>query len=316
MFFQSRRYALAGKLLNLNDNSITPFMKSVPETGFFSTKQTLNLHGRLLDFSTPKIMGVLNVTPDSFFDGGRYDSDDAIITQVERMVRDGADFIDVGGYSSRPGAQDVPQHEETKRVSRAIRLITARFPDIFISIDTFRSEVAYAAIQEGACVINDISSGELDTNMFATVARLNVPYIAMHMRGNPMNMSQHTTYENLIKEIADFFHQKVSDLHAHGVKDIILDPGFGFSKTVQQNFELLNGLEYYKILGKPIMAGLSRKSMIWKTLATNPEDALNGTTALNTVALLKGVSILRVHDVKPAVEAVKLVSRLKDKMPD
>jgi len=293
MFFQSRRYALAGKLLNLNDNSITPYMKSVPESNFFSTKKTLNLRGRLQEFSSPKIMGVLNVTPDSFFDGGRYDSDDAIIIQVEKMVHEGADFIDVGGYSSRPGAEDVPEHEESKRTIRAIKLISNRFPDTIISIDTFRSEVAYAAVQEGACIVNDISSGELDPKMFATVARLNVPYIAMHMRGNPMNMNQHSTYENLIKEITDFFHQKVSVLHDCGIKDLIIDPGFGFSKTINQNFELLNRLDYFRILGKPIMVGLSRKSMIWKTLAIDPDGALNGTTTLNTVALLKGVSILK-----------------------
>jgi dihydropteroate synthase len=311
MFFQSRWYTLAGKLLNLNDKSITPSMKSAPESNFFSTKKTINLRGRLLDLSTPKIMGVLNVTPDSFFDGGRYDSDSAILRQVEKMIDEGAHMIDVGGYSSRPGAEDVPQQEELNRVVHAIRLITQRFPDTDISIDSFRSEVASAAVQEGASIINDISSGELDSNMFGMAARLNVPYIAMHMRGNPMNMNQHTGYDNLVKEIADFFHQKVNTLHQHGVKDVIIDPGFGFSKTVQQNFELLDRLDYFGILGKPVMAGLSRKSMIWKTLAINPDDALNGTTSVNTIALLKGVSILRVHDVRPAAEAVKLVMALK-----
>lgn len=286
-------------------------MKSAPESNFFSTKKTINLRGRLLDLSTPKIMGVLNVTPDSFFDGGRYDSDSAILRQVEKMIDEGAHMIDVGGYSSRPGAEDVPQQEELNRVVHAIRLITQRFPDTDISIDSFRSEVASAAVQEGASIINDISSGELDSNMFGMAAKLNVPYIAMHMRGNPMNMNQHTSYDNLVKEIADFFHQKVNILHQHGVKDVIIDPGFGFSKTVQQNFALLDRLDYFGILGKPVMAGLSRKSMIWKTLAINPDDALNGTTSVNTIALLKGVSILRVHDVRPAAEAVKLVMALK-----
>lgn len=286
-------------------------MKSAPESNFFSTKKTLNLRGRLLDFSIPKIMGVLNVTPDSFFDGGRYNSDNAILTQVAKMVDEGTDIIDVGGYSSRPGAENVPQQEELNRVIHAISLIIKRFPDVYISVDSFRSEVAYAAVQEGACIINDISSGELDPDMFSTVARLNVPYVAMHMRGNPLNMNQYTHYDNLIKEIADFFHQKVEALHKHGVKDVIIDPGFGFSKTVEQNFELLNRLDYFGILGKPVMAGLSRKSMIWKTLAINPDDAMNGTTSVNTIALLKGASILRVHDVRPAVEAVKLVMALK-----
>jgi len=311
MFFQSRRYTLAGKLLNLNDNSITPIMKSVTENRFFSTKLTINLRGRLVDFSTPKIMGVLNVTPDSFYDGGQYSSDDAIVAQVEKMVGEGADFIDVGGYSSRPGAENVPQQEELKRIVRAIKLIIKNFPGTVISIDTFRSEVAIAAIQEGANMINDISAGELDPEMFAAVARLNVPYIAMHMRGNPMTMSQHSNYENLIREIVDFFHQKVQILNDLGVKDMILDPGFGFSKTISQNYELLGRLDYLRILGKPIMVGLSRKSMIWKKLAINPDEALNGTTSLNTIALLKGVSILRVHDVKQAVEAVKMVTAVK-----
>ena len=246
----------------------------------------------------PKIMGVLNVTPDSFYDGGQYGSDDAIVAQVEKMVGEGADFIDVGGYSSRPGAEDVPQQEELSRIVRAIKLIVKNFPSTVISIDTFRSEVAMAAIQEGASMINDISAGELDPGMFAAVARLNVPYIAMHMRGNPMTMSQYSNYENLIKDIVDFFHQKVQILNQHGVKDIILDPGFGFSKTIAQNYELLGRLDYLRILGKPIMVGLSRKSMIWKKLAINPDEALNGTTSLNTIALLKGISILRVHDVK------------------
>ena len=225
-------------------------MKSVSESKFFSTKQTLNLRGRLLDFSTPKIMGVLNVTPDSFFDGGRYDSDDAIIAQVEKMVREGADFIDVGGYSSRPGAEDVPQHEELKRAIRAIKLIITRFPDALISIDTFRSEVASAAVQEGACMINDISAGELDPKMLCHGSQAECPYVAMHMRGNPMTMSQHSTYGNLIREITDYFHLKVSVIHEHGIKDVIIDPGFGFSKTIHQNFELLNRLDYFKILGQ------------------------------------------------------------------
>jgi dihydropteroate synthase len=311
MFFQSRRYGLAGKLLNLNDNSITPIMKSVTENRFFSTKLTINLRGRLLDFSTPKVMGVLNVTPDSFYDGGQYGSDDAIVAQVEKMVGEGADFIDVGGYSSRPGAEDVPPQEELRRIVRAIKLIIKNFPGTVISIDTFRSEVAVAAIQEGANMINDMSAGELDPEMFAAVARLNVPYIAMHMRGNPMTMSQYTNYENLVKEIVDFFHQKVKALNDLGVKDIIIDPGFGFSKTISQNYELLGRLDYLRILGKPVMVGLSRKSMIWKKLAINPDEALNGTTSLNTIALLKGISILRVHDVKQAVEAVKLVTAVK-----
>lgn len=282
-------------------------MKSAPEGKLFSTNKTLNIRGRLLDLSTPKVMGVLNVTPDSFYDGGRYTAKEALLNQVEKMLDEGATFIDVGAYSSRPGAEDIPQGEELKRAIRAINLIIKKFPQTVISIDTFRSDVAYAAIQEGASLINDISSGELDPNMFETAANLQVPYIAMHMRGNPMNMNKLSSYQNLIKEIADHFHRKIYVLQQHGIKDVIIDPGFGFAKTVQQNFDLLNNLDYFKILGKPIMAGLSRKSMIWKTLTIDPDAALNGTTALNTIALLKGVNILRVHDVKEAVETVKLV---------
>lgn len=282
-------------------------MKSAPESKLFSTNKTLNIRGRLLDLSTPKVMGVLNVTPDSFYDGGRYTAEAALLNQVEKMLDEGAAFIDVGAYSSRPGAEDIPQDEELKRAIRAINLIIKKFPQTVISIDTFRSDVAHAAIQEGASLINDISSGELDPNMFETAANLHVPYIAMHMRGNPMNMNKLSSYQNLIKEIADHFHRKIYVLHQHGIKDVIIDPGFGFAKTVQQNFDLLNNLDYFKILGKPIMAGLSRKSMIWKTLTIDPDAALNGTTALNTIALLKGVNILRVHDVKEAVETVKLV---------
>lgn len=286
-------------------------MKSVAESRFFSTKRTINLRGRLLDLTTPKIMGVLNVTPDSFFDGGKYVSDSAIVAQVEKMISEGADFIDVGGYSSRAGAEDVPQQEETKRITRAIDLIVKRFPDALISVDTFRSDVAHAAVNEGASLVNDISAGQLDPKMFATVARLNVPYIAMHMRGTPKNMGEHTSYENLVRQIVDFFHQKLKALNDLGVRDVIVDPGFGFSKSVPQNYELLGRLDYFTILERPIMVGLSRKSMIWKTLEIIPDDALNGTTSLNTIALLHGASILRVHDVKQAAEVVKLVTAVK-----
>ena len=286
-------------------------MKSAFESNFFSTNKTLNIRGRLIDLSSPKVMGILNVTPDSFYDGNRYTTEASISKQVEKMVSNGATFIDVGAYSSRPGADDVPQDEELKRAIEAIRIITKNFPDVFISIDTFRSEVARIAVQEGGCMVNDISGGALDQQMFATVAQLKVPYILMHMRGNPKTMTQQTEYSNILKDIVYYFHVRVSQLHQLGVKDIIIDPGFGFSKTAQQNFELLNHLEHFKILNKALLVGLSRKSMIWKTLQTKPEDALNGTTSLNTVALMKGASILRVHDVKEAMEAIKLVSSLK-----
>jgi dihydropteroate synthase len=282
-------------------------MKSVAESKIFYTNQTLNICGRLVNLSTPKIMGILNVTPDSFFDGGRYDSDDAIMTQVEKMVAEGADFVDVGGYSSRPGAEDVSELEEIKRVSKAIKLIVKKFPEVNLLIDTFRSRVAYVAIQEGAGMINDISGGEQDEAMIPMAAKLQVPYILMHMRGNPQTMTQFSTYENLLKDIIDYFHTKIAYLQSCGLKDIVVDPGFGFAKTPKQNFELLNSLDYFRIINKPIMVGLSRKSMIWKTLGTKAEHALNGTTCLHTLALLKGANILRVHDVKEAVETLKLV---------
>lgn len=286
-------------------------MKSDLESNFFSTNKTLNIRGRLIDLSSPKVMGILNVTPDSFYDGNRYTTEASISKQVEKMVNDGATFIDVGAYSSRPGADDVPQDDEVKRSVEAIRIIAKNFPSTFISIDTFRSEVARIAVQEGACLVNDISGGALDQQMFTTVAQLKVPYILMHMRGNPKTMTTQTEYVNILKDIVDYFHVKVSQLHQLGVKDIIIDPGFGFSKTAQQNFELLNHLDHFKILNKALLVGLSRKSMIWKTLQTKPEDALNGTTSLNTIALMRGASMLRVHDVKEAVEVVKLVSAVK-----
>jgi len=286
-------------------------MKSASQNNFFSTKTTLNIRGRLLDLSVPRVMGVLNVTPDSFYDGGRYQTEAEILNQVEKMLEDGAAFVDVGASSSRPGAAEIPVKEELDRVIGAVASISKKFPEALISIDTFRSKVAYEAVQAGASIINDISGGELDPMMFETVARLKVPYVVMHMKGNPQNMTSLSTYENLVKELIFYFQKKIYTLGQIGVKDIIVDPGFGFSKTIEQNFSLLNHLEDFKILEAPILVGLSRKSMIWKTLATNAEGALNGTTALNSVALTKGANILRVHDVKEAVETIKLVLSLK-----
>lgn len=282
-------------------------MKSSFGSKIFNTSQTLNVRGRLIDLTTPKVMGILNVTPDSFYDGARYDSELAIMTQVEKMIGEGATFIDVGGYSSRPGADDISIEEEIIRVLKAIKLIVKKFPEVILSIDTFRSQVASAALNEGAAMINDISGGEQDKAIVGIAATQKVPYIVMHMRGNPQTMNQFASYENLIKDIIDSFHKKIHQLSEYGIIDIIVDPGFGFAKTAQQNFELLNALDYFKILSRPILVGLSRKSMIWRTLATTPEHALNGTSCLNTIALLKGANILRVHDVKEAVEIVKLV---------
>jgi dihydropteroate synthase len=287
-------------------------MKSAPENSFFSTNQTLNIQGRLFDLSTPLVMAVLNVTPDSFYDGGRYQTESAILNQVEKLLEEGATFIDVGAYSSRPGATDISVEEEKNRALFAIRTIIRNFPHALLSIDSFRSEVANAATNEGAVMINDISAGEQDPKMFDTAARLGVPYIAMHMRGNPTTMTRLTEYENLLKEMVSYFQQKVHKLKELGIKDVIIDPGFGFAKTIEQNYYLLNRLNHFNVLGKPIAVGLSRKSMIWKTLSISPDNALNGTTSLHTIALMKGANILRVHDVKEAVEVIKLVSALRN----
>lgn len=276
----------------------------------FSSNKTLNLRGGLFDLNTPKVMGILNVTPDSFYDGGRYTDDQSILVQVEKMQRDGADMIDVGGYSTRPGAKEISVGEELSRVVNAIRIIIKAFPESILSVDTFRSSIAKAAVLEGACMINDISGGEMDEKMFDTVASLQVPFVLMHMRGTPQSMSRLSEYDNLLKDIVDYFHKKINRLLELGVNDIIIDPGFGFAKTVEQNFELLKNLNYLKILGKPILAGLSRKSTIWRTLETSPEESLNGTTVLNTVALLNGANLLRVHDVREAVECIRLIDHL------
>ncbi len=261
-------------------------------------------------------MGILNVTPDSFFDGGRHSSDKNILTHAETMLRDGATFIDIGGYSTRPGAPEVPADEEVRRVLPAFNMIMKEFPSARLSIDTFRSSTAPAAVHAGASMINDVSGGELDAEMFTTVARLKIPYVLMHMRGTPQTMTSQTNYQNLIKEIQDYFHRKIHALTLAGVKDIIVDPGFGFAKTREQNFQVLDNLTVFQQLGRPILAGLSRKSMIWKTLDLSADDALNGTTSLNTAALHNGASILRVHDVKEARQVVELFCAMKNLQPN
>jgi dihydropteroate synthase len=277
----------------------------------FSTNKTLNINGRIIDLTTPKIMAVLNVTPDSFYDGGRNFTEKDILKLAEKSLADGAAFLDVGGYSSRPGASDIPESEELARVLPAIKSIRKEFPNLIISIDTFRSGVARQAVLEGAQMINDISGGALDKAMFETVATLHVPYVIMHMKGNPQDMAGQASYQNITQELLDYFHPRVHQLQQLGIHDMLIDPGFGFAKTRAHNFELLNQLELLQVLGKPMLAGLSRKSMIWKTLDIKPDDALNGTTVLNTIALIKGVSVLRVHDVKEAVQVVKLVEALR-----
>ena len=272
----------------------------------FSTNKTLNIRGRLVDLSQPIVMGILNITPDSFYDGGKYTTETSILKKTEKMLSEGASFLDVGGYSSRPGAEEISVEEELRRVIPAIKAIAKEFPAAMLSIDTFRSEVAKAAVLEGARMVNDISGGELDAAMFETVAHLQVPYILMHMRGNPKNMTNLADYTHLLKEVIDYLSSKIFQLHQLGLSDIIIDPGFGFAKKQEQNFELLNRLDLLKMLGKPLLVGLSRKSMIWKSLSITPEAALNGTTSLHTIALIKGANILRVHDVKEAMEVIRL----------
>jgi dihydropteroate synthase len=272
----------------------------------FSINKTLNIRGELISLETPRVMGILNVTPDSFFDGGHHVSDKNILTHVESMLTEGATFIDVGGYSTRPGAPEVSPDEEIHRVVPAIDSIIKEFPSARISVDTFRASTAMAAVEAGAVMVNDVSGGELDQEMFATVARLQVPYVLMHMRGNPQTMTSQTSYLNLIKEIQDYFHLKIHTLTLAGVKDIIVDPGFGFAKTREQNFDVLKDMKVFQQQGRPILAGLSRKSLIWKTLGISANDALNGTTSLNSIALQNGASILRVHDVKEAKEVIDL----------
>lgn len=271
---------------------------------------TLNCKGTLIDLSTPKVMGILNVTPDSFYDGGTLKDDSALLVQAEIMLREGATFLDVGGYSSRPGAIAISVEEELQRVHPAIQLILREFPDALISVDSFRSEVALQSVEAGAALVNDISAGLLDEVMLPTVAKLQVPYVMMHMRGTPQTMKNLTDYEDVTLEVLRYFSERIAAARQAGINDIITDPGFGFAKTIAQNFELLSKLELFKNLNVPFLAGLSRKSMIYKTLNTTPHKALNGTTVLNSIALLKGASILRVHDVKEAVECVRLVERM------
>ena len=271
---------------------------------------TINCRGNLIDLTSPKVMGILNITPNSFFDGGKYSDENSILNQVEKMLLDGATFIDVGAYSSKANAEFVSEDEETSRLIPVIELILKNFPETLISVDTFRATVAKKAIENGACIINDISAGSLDEDMMQTVAKLQVPYIMMHMKGNPQTMQSLAQYENIVKEMLFYFSEKVAQARSLGINDLIIDPGFGFAKTLEQNFEVMNKLELFQMLELPLLVGVSRKSMIYKTLETSAEFALNGTTVLNTIALQKGAKILRVHDVKEAMECVKLCNSL------
>ncbi|KOY51074.1 dihydropteroate synthase [Polaribacter dokdonensis] len=271
---------------------------------------TINCRGNLIDLSTPKVMGILNITPDSFFDGGKYKDKNAILKQVDKMLTEGATFIDVGAYSSRPGAAHISEQEELNRILPVVDLLVNNFPEIVISIDTFRSKVADATINSGAALINDISGGNMDDKMFETVAKLQVPYVLMHMLGTPQDMQKNPVYEDVTKEIISFFAAQLFKLHQLKLNDVIIDVGFGFGKTIAHNFEILKNLELFKSLDAPILAGVSRKSMLYKTLDVSAQEALNATTSANTIALLNGANILRVHDVKEAVEAVKIVEQV------
>ena len=266
----------------------------------------INIRGRLFDLSKPKVMGILNLTPDSFYDGGVHNEINNIEDHVNKMVNDGMDILDIGGYSSKPGAKNISVDEELSRVIPILKHIRKIFPELVISIDTFRSKIASASLNEGADIINDISGGTLDKNMMSIVAKNNCPYILMHMQGNPQNMQNDPSYENVTLEIIQYLAQRIKIAHDNNIVDIIVDPGFGFGKTLEHNFEILNNLEKFNVLDTPILAGFSRKSMIYKTLKTSSEKALNGTSSLNTIALTKGAKILRVHDVKEAKECIIL----------
>ncbi|MBE6300439.1 MAG: dihydropteroate synthase [Parabacteroides distasonis] len=272
---------------------------------------TLNIKGNLISLEKPLVMGILNITPDSFFADSRKQTEAAIEGRIQAILSEGGDIIDLGGYSTRPNAPEVSPEEEMSRLSLALKILSSHYPDVPLSVDTFRADIARRCVEEyGVAMINDISGGELDTTMFETVAQLRVPYIIMHMKGTPQTMQQQTDYTDLMEEIMLYFANKIRQLHLLGVNDLIIDPGFGFSKTLEQNYTLMRHMYEFKDLNHPLMVGISRKSMIYKTLGCTPNESLNGTTVLNTYALMNGANLLRVHDVKAAVEAVKLVNQL------
>jgi dihydropteroate synthase len=280
-----------------------------------SKPKYINVKGQLVDLEVPKVMGILNITPDSFYSGSRFNTEKEIIGAVQKMLEDGADFIDIGGYSSRPGAKDISEKEEKSRVLKAIRYVSREFPGAIISVDTFRSGIAREAVCEcGAHIINDISGGDADPLMQELIIDLNVPYIMMHMQGTPRTMQKNPVYNDVVSEIMIWFGKKIVPLMAAGVRDIIIDPGIGFGKNSDHNFEIIRRLNEFCIAGLPVLVGLSRKSLIWKTLGISPSASLNGTSVLNTIALMNGADILRVHDVAEAVEAVKLTRKVKSNL--
>ena len=271
---------------------------------------TINCKGTLVNVASPKVMGILNITPDSFFDGGKYKNEKDILSQTEKMLFEGATFIDVGAYSSRPGAAHISEEEELNRIVPVINLLIKNFPEIIISVDTFRSKIAKETINAGAAIINDISGGKMDDDMFETVANLQVPYILMHMLGTPQSMQLNPVYTDVTQDIISFFAEQIFKLHELKLNDVIIDVGFGFGKTINHNFEILKNLSLFKSLDAPILAGISRKSMLYKTLDISAKEALNATSSANTIALLNGANILRVHDVKEAVQAIKIVNQV------
>lgn len=279
---------------------------------FFTPQQTLNIKGKLFNLSKPSVMGILNTTPDSFYSDSRIQNIDAALKKTEQFLNEGADFIDVGAYSSRPGSDNITVDEELQRLIPVVEAIAKKFPEAIISVDTFRANVAEESVLAGAHIINDIAAGQFDENMFETVARLQIPYIIMHMHGTPQNMHNNPVYENVLLDVVDYFSKKISALRNLGIKDIIIDLGFGFSKTLAHNYQLLNQLDNFKLFNLPVLVGFSRKSMIWKPLNITPQEALNGTTVLNTIALQKGANILRVHDVKEAKECIDLIEKMKN----
>ena len=281
-------------------------------TKFLKRKNTININGRILDLTQPVVMGIINVTPDSFFDGGKYKTEKKVVKRAEEILEQGGTVIDIGAVSTQPGQEGISTKDEIDRLLPAVKAVKKAFPNAFVSIDTYRSWVALKVIEDcGPCIVNDVSGGNFDPHMFDTVGKLGVPYILMHMQGTPLKMQESPVYEDIIREISLFFTDCVKKLTKAGVKDVIIDPGFGFGKTLDHNYELLNRLDSFKVFQLPLMVGVSRKSMIYKLLGTNPEEALNGTSIVNTLALMGGADILRVHDVREAVEAVRILNMIR-----
>lgn len=279
---------------------------------FLKRKNTINLNGRLLDLSKPVVMGILNVTPDSFFDGGKYKTEKKVLKRAEEILEQGGSIIDIGAVTTQPGSEGISTKDEIDRLLPAVKAVRKEFPEAFISIDTYRSWVALKVIEDcGPCMVNDVSGGNFDVHMFDTVGKLGVPYILMHMQGTPLKMQENPVYEDIIRDISMFFTESVKKLNRAGVKDVIIDPGFGFGKTLEHNYELLNRLDSFKVFQLPLLVGVSRKSMIFKLLGSNPEEALNGTTVVNTLALMGGTDILRVHDVREAAEAIRILNMVR-----